>query len=82
MPRFGENRDGNGYRNGKGGTAGAEQGQGKQARAGIVAGSGVKKECVGRGCVVVLGSLRGGQCRLGSAPIISIMVVTGDWSRR
>ena len=55
---------------------------GKQARTGRAAGSGVKKESVGRGCVRVLGGLQGGQCRLDSAPIISVTIVTRDWSCR
>ena len=61
---------------------GRERQKGKQARAGRAAGAGVKKEFVGQGCVGVLGSLRGERCRLGSAPIISVTVVKGDWSRR
>ena len=48
---------------------GREQQKGKRTRAGREAGGGVKKESVGRGCVRVPGSLRGGQCQLGSAPI-------------
>ena len=42
---------------------------------------GRKKEPVGSGCVGVLGCLRVGRCRLGSAPITSVMGVTVDWSR-
>ena len=45
-------------------------------------GTGRKKESVGRGCFGVLGRLQGGRCRLGSAPITSVTVVTGDWNRR
>ena len=60
---MGENGYGNRYGNGKGGPAGEEWGrerrQGKQVQAGWAAGGGVKKESVGRGCVVVLGSLQG-----------------------
>ena len=75
----------NGYENGKERPAGAEQGRERrkirQARTGWVAGAGVKKDSVGRVCVVVLGVLRGGRCRLDSAPTISVTVITGDWSR-
>ena len=41
-------------------------------------GARVKKYSVGSGCVGVLGSLQGGRCQLGSAPITFVTVVTGD----
>ena len=55
--------------------------KGRQAQSGRAAGAGVKKASVGRGCVGVLGVLRGVSCQLGSALTTSVTVVTGDWSR-
>ena len=52
------------------------------ARTGRASRTRLKKESVGRGCVGVLGGLRRGRRQLGSAPIISVMVVTKDWSGR
>ena len=66
--RRGRNKDGNGER-------GIRCDQGGQR------GPGRKTEPVGRGCVGVLVRLRGGQCRLGSAPITSVTGVTGDCNR-
>ena len=83
---MGENEDGNRDGNSKKRPAGAERGRerrkGRQAQTGRALGAVVRKEFVGRGCVGVLGCLRGGRCQLGSAPIISVTVVTEDWSQR
>ena len=82
----GNNRDGNRDGNGEGRPAGPEWGRerqkGRQAQMRRTAGAGGKKESVGRGCVGVLGVVQGGRCQLGSAPTISVTVVTGDWSWR
>ena len=45
-------------------------------------GPGEKKKSVDRGCVGVLGILRGGRCELGSAPITFLTGVTVVWNRR
>ena len=61
---------------------GQERRKGRQAQTGRTAEAGSKKESVGRGYFRLLGVVRGGRCRLGSAPKISVTAVTGDLSRR
>ena len=66
----------------RGAERGRERRKGRKTWLGRTAGTGSKKESVGRGCVGVLGVVRGGRCWLSSAPTISVTVVTGDWSWR
>ena len=81
----GENGDGNGYGNGESGPEGVEQGRerrkGRWERVLGAAGAGAKMEPISWGGVDIRGSLRVGQCRLGSAPITSVTGVTVVWSR-
>ena len=82
----GDNGDINEDRNGEGRPAGTErdreQKKGRKAQPGRAAGFGDKKASIGGGCVGVPGLLRGGGCRLGSAPTTFITDITEDCSWR